>query len=415
MEQIPLFSSLSLSVAELTRHLRQVLEADDILQDVWVRGEISNLSRPASGHVYFSLKDEFAALRCVIWRNAAARLLGILQNGQAVEAHGAVSVYERDGTYQLYVDSLRPAGEGYLYQQFLRLKARLEAEGLFDPSRKRPLPPRPKVIGIVTSATGAALQDMLNTLSRRYPLAEVWLAPAAVQGESAPSELIAALERLNRDPRVEVILLARGGGSLEDLWAFNDENLVRAVAASRAPVVSGVGHETDFTLVDFAADLRAPTPTAAAVLSTPDVQDLQAELSQLNRRLLQAALAAAGLPRARLDSLALRLAHASPAWKIRSGRQALDGLAARLAQSAAHRIRLESSRLARLQGGLAALNPFNVLNRGYALLSRADGSLVTSVSGVNSGDRLSARLRDGALGVEVIGPDSRDRPQRSLE
>ena len=412
---MPLFTPASFSVAELTRRLRLLLESDAVMQDVWVRGEISNLSRPASGHIYFSLKDEFAALRCVIWRSAAARLQGALQNGQAVELHGAVSVYERDGNYQLYVDALRPVGEGYLYQQFVRLKAKLEAEGLFEEARKRPLPPRPKVIGIVTSATGAALQDMLNTLAGRYPLAEVWLAPAAVQGESAPAELTAALARLNREARVEVILLARGGGSLEDLWAFNDEDLVRAVAASRAPVVTGIGHETDFTLADFAADLRAPTPTGAAVLSTPEFGDLAGELNEITRRLYQAAFTAAAMPRARLDSLNLRLAHASPDWRIRSGRQALDGLAARLNQSAGHRASLERSRLGSLRASLAALSPLNVLNRGYALLSRADGRLVTSAGDAHPGDHLHARLRDGALDVQVLKTEKPASTQRSAE
>ena len=220
--QPELFRPTSLTVSALTGYLRELLESDPVLVDVWVEGEISNLSRPTSGHIYFTLKDETAALRCVIWRAQAMRLRGNLQNGIAVAAHGRISLYERDGTYQLYIDQLRPVGEGWLFQEFLRLKAQLEAEGLFDPDRKRPLPEMPQRIGIVTSPTGAALQDTLNTLRRRYPLAEVILAPCAVQGDEAPGQILAALAGLNRlTPPPDVILMGRGGGSLEDLWAFN--------------------------------------------------------------------------------------------------------------------------------------------------------------------------------------------------
>ena len=284
----------SLTVTDLTRYLRQVLESDPVLQDVWVNGEISNLSRPSSGHIYFTLKDAGAALKCVIWRSTMLKLRIDLQSGMAVEAHGQVSLYERDGAYQLYVDAVRPAGEGRLYQEFMRLKARLEAEGLFDEERKRSLPERPRRIGIVTSPTGAALQDMLNTLQRRYPLAEVLVAGAAVQGVEAPPEIVRGIRALNRLPGVDVILVARGGGSLEDLWAFNDERVVRAIVASRVPVVSGVGHETDFTLADFAADRRAPTPTGAAVMVTPDVADLKITLNRQQERLNTAALMPVG-------------------------------------------------------------------------------------------------------------------------
>ena len=267
------------TVTDLTRYLRQLLEADSSLQGVWVQGEISNLSRPSSGHIYFTLKDSGASLRCVMWRNEAARLRFAPQDGMAIEAHGSISIYEAGGQYQLYADILRPLGEGALYQEFLRLKALLEAEGLFDPARKRSIPEFPRRIGIVTSPTGAALRDMLNTLRRRLPLAEVILAPTPVQGDEAPPGIVAALRSLNRVAAPDVILLARGGGSIEDLWAFNDERVVRAVTESAAPVITGVGHETDFTLADFAADLRAPTPTAAAELATPvTVLDLKAKL-----------------------------------------------------------------------------------------------------------------------------------------
>ncbi|MFO3797479.1 MAG: exodeoxyribonuclease VII large subunit, partial [Anaerolineales bacterium] len=229
--QPALFPSSVWSVSELTRYLRLMLESDPTLQEIWVQGEISNLSRPASGHLYFTLKDQGAALRCVMWRSDVMRLRMGLQDGLAIEAHGAISIYEPGGQYQLYVDQIRPRGEGELYQEFLRLKQRLEAEGLFEEARKRPLPRLPRRIGVVTSPSGAALRDILNTLRRRLPLIEVILAASSVQGEEAPQELIAALQALNRYAKPDVILLARGGGSIEDLWAFNDEGLVRAVAA----------------------------------------------------------------------------------------------------------------------------------------------------------------------------------------
>src|SRR5512133_2064402 len=318
MRQPSLFQITSLTVSDISRYLRELMDSDEILRDVWIRGEISNLSRPTSGHIYFTLKDPTSALKCVIWKMNAARLPLMLQSGMAIEAHGAISIYERDGQYQLYVDAVRMSGEGALYQEFMRLKARLEAEGLFDSSRKRALPAMPQRIGIVTSPTGAALQDMLNTLRRRYPLAEVLLAAAPVQGDEAPPALVKAIQRLNALGNVDVIILARGGGSLEDLWAFNDERVVRAVVASAAPVVTGVGHETDFTLSDFASDLRAPTPTAAAELSTPDRAELFEGLSALSSRLSYALQAVASQSAVDLMDLKHRLDNLSPLWLVRN-------------------------------------------------------------------------------------------------
>ena len=265
--QPSLFVTQQWTVSKLTFYIRKLLEENEVLQDVWVQGEISNLSRPASGHIYFTLKDSNAALKCVMWKTSAVRLRMGLQDGMEVEVHGRIGVYEVSGQYQLYADQIRPLGEGALYQEFLRLKAMLEAEGLFAPERKRPIPLLPKKIGIVTSRTGAALHDMLHTLGRRLPIVEVLVAPSAVQGIEAPPAIVSALDSLILQSP-DVILLARGGGSIEDLWAFNDERVVRAVANSPIPIICGVGHETDFTLSDFAADLRAPTPTAAAELAT---------------------------------------------------------------------------------------------------------------------------------------------------
>jgi len=401
MEQ-EFFSGLpSLSVSEITSYLRQLLESDEILRDVWVRGEISNLSQPSSGHVYFTLKDAAAALRCVIWRTTAQRLKTDLANGSAVEVHGYISVYEPNGQYQLYIDALRLAGEGWLYQEFLRLKARLEAEGLFEPERKRPIPARPRTIGIVTSPTGAALQDMLNTMAARYPLAEVVLAPTAVQGDEAPPAIARALNKLNRIVKPDIIILARGGGSLEDLWAFNDERVVRAVASSAAPVITGIGHETDFTLCDFAADLRAPTPTGAAVMAVPDMADLRGELRSaftLLDGILHTRLDAS---RQRLMDIRRRLDQLSPRRQVQNGRQRLDDMQERMARALAAYEQLRRARLDGLQQRLHALNPLAVMQRGFAVVHSADGRLLSSVRQISIGDEVSVRMTDGSFGAQV--------------
>lgn len=400
--QPELFRPSSITVSQLTLYLRELLESDPVLMDVWVEGEISNLSRPSSGHIYFTLKDATAALRCVIWRTTAVRLRVDLQNGLAVAAHGKISLYERDGTYQLYIDQLRPAGEGWLYQEFMRLKARLEEEGLFDPERKRPLPEWPARIGIVTSPTGAALQDMLNTLRRRFPLAEVILAPCPVQGDEAPPEIVRALERLNAlSPAPDVILLARGGGSLEDLWAFNDERVVRAVAASAVPVITGVGHETDFTLSDFAADQRAPTPTAAAEMATPDIADLRAWLRGLTDRLQAAELGLASGCRGDLAYLQARLEQASPQRRIQNDRQRLDELELRMGRALAGRLALQSALLKGLGHRLEALNPQAVLQRGFAIVRDETGRVVRSPAQLTAGQAVDVRLAQGGFTARV--------------
>jgi exodeoxyribonuclease VII large subunit len=389
------------TVTDLTRYIRQLLDNDDTLQDVWVQGEISNFSRPASGHLYFTIKDSSASLRCVMWRNQAARLQFAPRDGAAVEAHGAISLYEAGGQYQLYADLLRPAGEGALYQEFLRLKASLEAEGLFDPLRKRPIPTWPRCIGIITSPSGAALRDMLNTLSRRYPLVKVVLAPSPMQGEEAPPGIVAAFEALNRLVQPDVILLARGGGSIEDLWAFNDERVARAIAASAAPVICGVGHETDFTIADFVADLRAPTPTAAAELAAPDQSELRASLADLDERLGRAALSGIAAQQWALQALCSRLLLHSPRPRLRSDRQRVDELAYRIRTAAVHLLVVETTHLQGLIHSLDALSPRAVMERGFAVLLTADGQHIHSITQVSSGARLQAQLHDGSFTARV--------------
>ncbi|MCZ2121032.1 MAG: exodeoxyribonuclease VII large subunit [Anaerolineales bacterium] len=393
-----LFAPAYLTVSQLTFHIRKRLEDDPTLRDVWVEGEISNLAKPNSGHIYFTLKDKNAALRCVIWKTDASRLRVNLQDGLAVEAHGKIAVYEPQGQYQLVVNLLQPKGEGALYQEFLRLKAALEAEGLFDPERKRPIPELPKTIGIVTSQTGAALRDMLNTLRRRLPLVNVILAPAPVQGAEAPPALVEALHKLNQQ-NPDVILLARGGGSIEDLWAFNDERVVRAVAASNAPIISGVGHETDFTLCDFAADLRAPTPTAAAELATQTtLDDLQAQVTHFTARLNARTLDLLAEQKVWLAALAARLKYSSPERRIQTENQNLDGLSRRAFSALRHRIQLHSANVDGISKRLQALNPASVLARGYAIItSLENGQVISKVAQAKGA--LKARVSDGEFEI----------------
>ena len=396
--QPDLFSS-TLTVSQLTVRIRRLLEDNPELQDVWVEGEISNLSRPASGHIYFTLKDKNASLRCVMWKTDSARTRPSLQEGGAVEVHGKIAVYEPQGQYQLIANLIRPKGEGALFQEFLRLKSMLEAEGLFDPERKREIPAFPKTIGIVTSATGAALRDMLNTIRRRQPLARVILAPSPVQGVDAPPALVRAIQDVNKqDP--DVILVARGGGSIEDLWAFNDERVVREVANSNTPIISGVGHETDFTLTDFAADLRAPTPTAAAELATQTtLDDLHFELSTYQARLTDLISGLLADHQVSVSALASRLKYVSPERRIQSEYQHIDELSRRAISALTHRIQLQSARVDGISKRLGALNPAGILERGYAIITRtSDGKVVSQVSQAQ-GD-MTVRVSDGEFKVK---------------
>jgi exodeoxyribonuclease VII large subunit len=404
MEQLAMFDPASRwTVSSLTRHLKKILEAKPELQGVWVVGEISNLSRPPSGHIYFTLKDSNASLKSVMWKTDTSRLRFALQDGMAVEAHGSISIYEVSGQYQLYTDRLLPVGEGVLYQEFLRLKGLLEAEGLFDPDRKRPIPAFPRRIGIVTSPSGAALRDMLHTLRRRMPLAEVTLAPTQVQGEEAPQAIVKAIQNLNRVLAPDVILLGRGGGSIEDLWAFNDERVVRAVCESQVPIISGVGHETDFTLVDFAADLRAPTPTAAAELATAlTVADLIKSLSEKGQILAENMKTLFQQQRNLVEELKSDLGFFSPLGLVQTERQRVDELNRRGNAGQEHRLQLVATRLMGLKNRLAALSPLAVLQRGYAIITK-NNLLVTRTTQVEDRDVVQIQLWDGEFDAQVLG------------
>jgi len=404
MPQLPFFLPHipdTWTVTDLTRYLRELLESDELLQDVWVQGEVSNFSRPASGHLYFTIKDSTASLRCVMWRNTVTKQSFLPRDGDAIDVHGSISVYEAGGQYQLYADIFRLAGEGALYQEFLRLKALLEAEGLFDLERKRPIPPRPKRIGIVTSPTGAALQDLLNTIQRRYPLVEVVLSPTPVQGDEAPLGIIKALQDVVRIANPDVIILARGGGSIEDLWAFNDENVARTIASSPVPIITGVGHETDFTIADFVSDLRAPTPTAAAELATPNQADLRLELSELNTQLNHLLQAFHSELKWILKEMQNRLNRNSPLTRIQSDIQWVDELDHRLGASIQHKLLLDRTYLTGLIPQMASLNPVAVLERGYAILTNQAGQTISRVGQVSGGESLNVKVSDGVFGVHV--------------
>lgn len=404
MKQFTLSSLLTptLSVSELNRMVRQVIETDFRLQDLWVEGEVSNLSLAASGHMYFTLKDEAASLRCVMWRPNVEKLLKLPTNGEAVEIHGSISVYEAGGQYQLYADQIRSSGEGALFQEFMRLKTQLEGEGLFDLARKRPLPSRPRRIGVVTSPAAAALRDVVNVLRRRYPLAELILSPTPVQGDEAPAQIAAALERLNRASHPDVILIVRGGGSMEDLWAFNTEEVIRAIAASPVPTVSGVGHESDLILSDFVADMRAPTPSAAAEMATPDREDLLDEVWKQGQALLLTLSGMLDDRRAVIDQVHRRLTRISPRAQVFNARQMVDELTMRLKTTARHTMDLRRTRVDGLVKTLGAVGPSAVLARGFALVQRRDdGSLVRSHRQVAPEDLLNIRILDGTIGARV--------------
>jgi exodeoxyribonuclease VII large subunit len=392
-----------ISVSSLALYLHDLLETNDILQNIWVHGEVSNCRTYPSGHCYFTLKEGDAQLLCVFFKSSRVRTAApTLRDGMALAVNGRVSYYERDGKLQLYVEEVKPLGEGVLFQQFEQLKARLAAEGLFDTRRKRSLPAQPSIIGIVTSPQAAALRDMIRVLRTRYPLAQVLLAPAVVQGSEAPASIAAALDSLNEQGEADVIIVGRGGGSIEELWAFNEEVVARAIARSRIPVISGIGHETDFTIADFVADHRASTPTAAATAAVPNIQDWFAELSA-KRQLLDTLL------QDRLKDLHLQLQrsvhdlqHVSPQNKIERRRQELDEYTERLQTNMQHTISLQKERLNGLALQLHTLSPLLTIGRGYAVVRRdEDQSIITNISQVQPGDHLTIQMQDGYIPVEV--------------
>lgn len=432
-----------LTVTQLNRHIRSLLEHE--MGEVTVEGEVSNLNKPSSGHFYFSLKDAFSQLRCVYFRNRHTHGLITLQNGQQILARGTLSLYEARGDFQLIVEEFREAGQGNLHQQFERLKAKLAALGLFESTRKKAIVRFPQVIGVITSANGAALRDILTTLARRFPIANVIVYPSEVQGKQAPQQLIAALQQANQEKRCHVLILARGGGSIEDLWAFNDERLAYAIADSHIPIVAGVGHETDFTIADFVADLRAPTPTAAAEAVTPDKKDLLVILSTLETRLsaaikryirhqhlllghalqkinspehmvcsywqtldyLQSQLgrAARHILAQKHHQLHLAMAHlnaTNPALLLQQARKQLHHLENNLNYQIATLLHQYKQRLTTLLATLHAVSPLATLDRGYAIVTHHH-KIVFDSRNIHEGDVINIQLAKGTLQGKIIG------------
>jgi len=388
-------------VGEVTRYLHDLLEEDYNLQDLWVRGEVTNYSQSSNGHCYFSLKDETAILRCVLF-GGRGRQIPTLRNGMAALAHGRLSVYEARGEYQFYADAVEDAGVGALQREFEVMRTRLEAEGLFADERKRPLPPSPRVIGVVTSLAAAALQDILRTLSLRAPLLRVIIAPASVQGVGAAEQIANAIDALNTQGEAEVIIVARGGGSLEELWAFNEEPVARAIAASARPVVTGVGHESDFTIADFVADARASTPTAAATIASPDMTQWRVAIA--GQRLLLDELATGLVERRaiRLEQTTERLARLHPASQIADGRRSLEEKERALQRAMSHVLLLRQERARATALRLDTLSPLKTLGRGYAIVRDAETSaVISSTRQAEQARRVRIQLADGSVAAVI--------------
>lgn len=392
-----------LSVTQLSRYLKELLETDDVLREVWVRGEVSGCKNYASGHCYFTLKDAEAQLPCVFFKHARQRSgAPELRDGMAIAAAGRISLYERDGKLQIYVEHVELLGEGALFLRFEQLKARLAAEGLFEDERKRSLPTNPMVIGIVTSLQAAALRDMLRVLRTRYPLAEVIISPTLVQGAEAPAAIVRAIELLNQHGEAEVIIVARGGGSIEELWAFNEEIVARAIARSRIPVISGVGHETDFTIADFVADYRASTPTAAATAAVPDIADWLEEAQARQEELNILIDDFFSHYREELARTERDLQRETPRSKLDALEQQLDDTTELLQTEMQHILTLHLERLKGAALRLHSLSPLLTIARGFAVVRQAQTqNIVTSIQHVQPGDELDIQVADGRISAQV--------------
>lgn len=391
-----------LSVSQLNRYVKSIIEQDYNLQTVFVQGEISNFTNHyRTGHYYMTIKDEYSSIRAVMFKSANSRLRFMPENSMNVIIKGRVSVFERDGQYQLYIDDMQPDGAGALSLAFEQLKNKLAAEGLFDESRKRPIPRFPERVGVVTSPTGAAIRDIINVISRRFPAAELILCPVQVQGASAAGQIKAAIELFNTKKAADVLIVGRGGGSAEELWAFNEEPVARAVAVSEIPVISAVGHETDFTICDFAADLRAPTPSAAAEIAVPDITALGELLGSFSRRMNSAVGGTLTHEKARLEARAQLLKRLSPRNYIDDLAARCGGAGVRIDSAVRHSMEVRRGEISALCARLDALSPLRVIARGYAVAS-SGGKVLTSPSQVKVGDTIDLRLAGGELKCEVI-------------
>ena len=391
-----------LTVSQLNYYVRSQLDSDPMLRNVFVRGEISNFTNHfRSGHFYMSLKDENAVIKAVMFKNSAQRMTFLPENGMKVIAMGRASVYDRDGQYQFYIDDMQPDGVGALHIAFEQLKAKLSSQGLFDESRKRSLPPYPERIGIVTSPTGAAIQDILNILKRRWPIAKIILLPVLVQGAEAASQICRAVDYFSDTKTVDVVIVGRGGGSIEDLWAFNDENVARSIAACEVPIVSAVGHETDFTIADFSADMRAPTPSAAAEIVSPNTEDVFLQIEALSRNMSRAVCRKLDYCTQRLDTAVLSSAMKKPISAIEVHRARFESLKTALTDKTLNRILHQKSLFAAIASKLDALSPLKVILRGYSIASD-NNEIISTVGRLRKTDNFTLRLSDGEAKCKVL-------------
>ena len=391
-------SSGAITVTELNEYIKAKIDADGFLSHVTLKGEISNFTNHyKTGHFYFTIKDEGSLIKAVMFRSAASKINFVPENGMKIIAKGRVSAFVRDGQYQIYCESMEPDGIGALYFAFEQLKKKLSAEGLFDESRKKPLPKIPTRIGVITSPTGAAIRDIINILGRRFPYAKVVLYPALVQGADAAPSLIDGMNYFNSQRNVDVIIIGRGGGSIEDLWAFNDENLARVVSSSLIPTISAVGHETDFTICDFVADRRAPTPSAAAELAVPETHELMHKIENIIGRMSLLLTRRIESGKQILDFYKTQGVFAYPERMFVERKMQLLMLGQRLEGAIGQKLVAERSMLAQRTAKLEALSPLGILSRGYSVASTADGKVISSVNDVNDGDSFTLRLSDGTL------------------
>ena len=391
----------AVTVTELNTYVKNLFDSDHFLNRVSVKGEISNFTNHRSGHLYFSLKDEGGLVRSVMFRSAASKLSFVPEDGMKVIAKGTVSSFVRDGQYQLYVTSMEPDGIGALYLKFEQLKKKLRAEGLFDESRKKPIPRIPSAIGVITSPTGAAIRDIIQILGRRFPFARVYLYPALVQGPDAPESLCKGIRFFEKHGGVDTVIIGRGGGSMEDLWAFNDETLARTIAACRLPIISAVGHEVDFTICDFVADRRAPTPSAAAELAVPETAELMHKIDNIVGRTQLLLSRSIERRRQTVRLLSERRIFTQPERMLDDRRMALDAISDSLTRHTEQKLALSRSRMELLAGRINALSPLAVFMRGYAMAEADSGEIVSSVTEVSNGDPLRVRLKDGYLHTTV--------------
>lgn len=391
----------ALSVTQINLYIKEVIAHNDILCDVLVKGELSNFKAHSSGHMYMSLKDEGGVMRAVMFRSAAAGLNFKPQNGMKVVAHGRIGVYERDGQYQLYIDNMQQEGQGDLYAAFEQLKTKLAAEGLFDPAHKKPIPKYPKKVGVVTAPTGAAIRDIINVLSRRFSYADIVLYPVLVQGENSAASIAEAISYFNKTDIADVLIVGRGGGSIEDLWSFNEEIVARAIYDSHVPIISAVGHEIDFTISDFVADLRAPTPSAAAELAVPSQTELNEKFNNVYRRMYQQAMRRVENSRMRLDWCKDRTVFKEPLRAIDDERQYIDNLWHMFETACKNALAGKRQGLAQNVAKLDGLSPLGTLTRGYSVAKGTDGKVIKSVEQIKSGDSVSVRLSDGEFSAVV--------------